>query len=539
MPSYSEVKNLFFKQHKNFFFLISLLLLLLTTSCSPLSTSQGIVAVSIFSDGKTIQIDVPAGSTVQNAIDQAGISINNLDAVTPPLFSNITLPVEIKITRVREEFEIVDNIIPFEKQSVRNESMPEGQTLMIQTGVNGLQQITYRQLYEDDAPTTRTTFKIETIEVPRPEIIMVGVQSPFVSLEIEHRIAYLTAGNAWIMEKKTGTRKPIVTTGDLDGRIFSLSPDAKWLLFTRKIDSSIDSVTINSLWVAKLDKDPVLIIDLDTTNIIHFAEWVPGGANLLSYSTVEPRTTAPGWQANNDLWNLSFTESGKITKDNIIESNSGGIYGWWGANFSWSPNGTYLAYARPDSVGIVSFKDQEFKPLLTLNPYLTQGDWAWVPDISWSEDEKTIYSVNHSQATNSSTQTASNTFDVIAINMENESVTSISANTGMFSSPTPSNTQNNKRYQIAYLQAIFSEQSDTSRYKLMTVDKDGSNRKMIFPPDGSAGIEPQNIVWSPYSSESENFIAFIYQGNLWLYNTINLQAQQITGDGLISRIDWK
>ena len=252
--------------------MISLLLLLLTTSCSPLSTSQGIVAVSIFSDGKTMQIDVPAGSTVQNAIDQAGISINNLDAVTPPLFSNITSPVEIKITRIREEFEIVDNIIPFEKQSVRNESMPEGQTLMIQTGVNGLQQITYRQLYEDDVPTTKTTFKIETIEVPRPEIIMVGVQSPFVSLEIEHRIAYLTAGNAWIMEKSTGTRKPIVTTGDLDGRIFSLSPDAKWLLFTRKIDFSTDLETINSLWVAKLDKEPPLIIDLDTTCLLYTSD---------------------------------------------------------------------------------------------------------------------------------------------------------------------------------------------------------------------------------------------------------------------------
>jgi hypothetical protein len=31
----------------------------------------------------------------------------------------------------------------------------------------------------------------------------------------------------------------------------------------------------------------------------------------------------------------------------------------------------------------------------------------------------------------------------------------------------------------------------------------------------------------------------IYQGNLWLVDSGDGQAYQVTGDGLVTRIDWK
>jgi hypothetical protein len=31
----------------------------------------------------------------------------------------------------------------------------------------------------------------------------------------------------------------------------------------------------------------------------------------------------------------------------------------------------------------------------------------------------------------------------------------------------------------------------------------------------------------------------VYQGNLWLVDSGNNQAYQVTGDGLVTRIDWK
>jgi len=94
---------------------------------------------------------------------------------------------------------------------------------------------------------------------------------------------------------------------------------------------------------------------------------------------------------------------------------------------------------------------------------------------------------------------------------------------------------------VAYLQSIFIEQSETSRYRLMVMDRDGSNSKALFPPADASGIEPQTPVWSPEPLEEQtgDFIAVTYQGNLWLVDSGSGEAYQVTGDGLISGIDWK
>jgi hypothetical protein len=70
--------------------------------------------------------------------------------------------------------------------------------------------------------------------------------------------------------------------------------------------------------------------------------------------------------------------------------------------------------------------------------------------------------------------------------------------------------------------------------------QDGSNRQTVFPSEGSAGLEPQKLVWSPVSTGADDlWVALIYQGNLWLLNAQTDQAQQITGDGSIIAEDWK
>lgn len=90
----------------------------------------------------------------------------------------------------------------------------------------------------------------------------------------------------------------IVPTGDLDGRIFRLSRDGNWLLFSRTEE---DEDIINSLWAVEISSYGNTLVELDTENVIHFADWVPGTEQEFAYSSVEPRISAPGWQANNDL----------------------------------------------------------------------------------------------------------------------------------------------------------------------------------------------------------------------------------------------
>jgi uncharacterized protein YabE (DUF348 family) len=44
----------------------------------------------------------------------------------------------ITLTRVEEQFNTEQEVIPFERQIIRNETLAEGETRLVQAGVNGL-----------------------------------------------------------------------------------------------------------------------------------------------------------------------------------------------------------------------------------------------------------------------------------------------------------------------------------------------------------------------------------------------------------------
>ena len=72
------------------------------------------------------------------------------------------------------------------------------------------------------------------------------------------------------------------------------------------------------------------------------------------------------------------------------------------------------------------------------------------------------------------------------------------------------------------------------------MDRDGSNKRVLFPEEGAQGLDPQRVVWSPAPlGESGYVVALVYQNNIYLLDVNTGQAQQITGDGLVNRIDWK
>lgn len=514
---------------------------MLLSGCSAFApdTTSTMVAIQIEVDGTSRSLSVPAGTTVQAAIELAGIPIGSLDRLTPPSQTLLAQPAVIKITRVSESFEMEERIIPFQRQTVYNEFLPESQERRIQQGANGLQQITYRILKEDGVEISNTIFKSVNLADPLPEIMMVGVQTPFTPIPISGTLVYLTAGNAWIMEGTTGERRPLITTGDLDGRVFSLSPDGNWLLYTRGAEKDEDY--INSLWALEVHREPLKPIYMRVDNIIHFADWVPGGGIRVAYSTVEPREIAPGWQANNDLQTISINPNGIVlSQREIIEANSGGLYGWWGTNFAWSTDGEFLAFARPDNIGIVDFDESSFITLIDLIPLQTRSDWAWIPGLGWSPDGGVLYSVNHAPMSGLTTNEISPLFDLTAITMDENMEIPLVPKSGMFAYPVPSPRLEDNRFLIAYLQAIFPEQSETSRYRLMLMDRDGSNRQAIFPDEGKPGLEPQSIVWSKVNPEGRlPWLALTYKGNLWLIDPLTKDAKQITGDGSIGRIDWQ
>jgi hypothetical protein len=211
--------------------------------------------------------------------------------------------------------------------------------------------------------------------------------------------------------------------------------------------------------------------------------------------------------------------------------------------FAFSSDG-HLAYAQPDGIGLVDIDKKYLKPLLSIPAFNTHSDWAWLPPLAWGADGKTLYYISHAPPPSLVSQEDSPFFDISATSFDNNSTVRLVPQTGMFAYPSVSPLQSSareKQYQIAYLQAIFPSQSETSRYRLVVMDRDGSNHRTIFPASDAPGLEPQTPVWAPdpIDGQSGDFIAVVYQGNLWMVDSGNSQAYQVTGDGLVTKLDWK
>jgi hypothetical protein len=506
-------------------------------SCAGPEATAGLVSVGIVADGETRSVDVPSGTTSQQALALAGITLGALDRVEPPGYTVLTAGTTVRVVRVAERFETQAILLPFEQQTIRNEALPEGETRLLQPGQNGLQEITYRIIEEGGVEVSRSPVQTIVVQEPVPEITMVGAQAAYTTLPIEGTLAYLAAGNAWIIRNASSDRRPLVVTGDLDGRIFQLSPDGRWLLFTRSEPEADGG--INSLWAISTvaaNPDP---IDLNAVNVVLFADWAPTTSPpTVAYSTVEPSPSPPGWQANNDLVLVTFASSGRIIRQRtLVAPTTGGEYGWWGTDFAWATD-TLLAFARADSVGLVDLRHPQYDPLVQITPLQTLGEWAWVPGISWGRDDRTLFFLTHGAPLGMESPAASPAFHLAALDTLTGAHFELSPLAGMFANPVASPAlrlpSGELAYQVAFLQAVSPMESADSRYRLIVMDRDGSNQRTLFPPQGELGLEPQVVAWSPDSAR----LALLYRGNVWVVDVKSGVAQPVTGDGQGVRVDW-
>lgn len=523
--------------------LITSVVLALLAGCTPPQATAGLIQVYIDVDGVRTSVSLPAGSTVQQSLDAAQIQINPIDRIEPPGYTVLTDGAVVKVTHLTEKFEVETVIIPFERQTIRNEGLPEGETRLLQPGKNGIEEITYRIVKAEGIETSRTPARRIVVHAPQPEIVMIGAQPSYAPITIEGTLAYIAGGNAWIINGNTGSRKPLIVTGDLDGHVFQLSPDSLWLLYSRRTsDEDVDS--INSLWLVSTTESSAEPIDLKVKNVINFAAWFPSISSentvyRFAYSTAEPRTSAPGWQANNNLILATINMYGRIIRsETLIPANAGGQYGWWGTSFAWSPDGAMLAYARADEVGLVNPEDPSFDQLYQIVPFETLGDWAWVPEIAWDSDSRFLLIVDHGFYGGLENPETSPIFNLLSFDTYTENTYLLVQNTGMFAYPAISpirelGTGENAR-QITYLQAIDSFESAESHYRLMIMDRDGSNVKTIFPSSGEIGLKPHPPAWSPDGI----YLAIHYRGDLWIVEALTGDAYRLTGNGQISAFSW-
>ena len=124
-----------------------------------------------------------SGNVVRDVLSEQNIILENLDRVSPSEFTALTDGMQITVRRVQEKLEREEAVIPFEKQVVRNEGLPVGETRLLQTGQSGLEEITYRIVLEDGVEFSKAILRRTIISDPLDEIVMVGAHS---SLSLIH-----------------------------------------------------------------------------------------------------------------------------------------------------------------------------------------------------------------------------------------------------------------------------------------------------------------------------------------------------------------
>jgi uncharacterized protein YcfL len=490
------------------------------------------MTVTLLADGQEQLLQVTATYlTVRDLLDAMSLELGSFDRVEPDLYAEITAEMIVVVTRVEETFDSVHQVLPFQHKTVRSEGVREGERRLLQAGRNGEVEITYRVMLEDGVEVSREEVSRQILVEPVDETVLVGVQGELVSVPVSGTIVYLSGGNAWVVRESTDLRRNITGSSDLDGRVFSLSADGSRLLFTRAMVGD-EGTPLNSLWTARtslVGEEPEY---LGVTGVI-WGEWAPDG-KLLAYSTAERTGGVPGWKANNDLWTIALPEDGsgkEAAIEQILLPTAEIPYAWWGRQYSWSPDGTYLAYAQANEMGIVSLVDKQLLPLASFPEYHTQSHWAWVPTVSWSPDGGLLALVGHEGDLEGLSAEDSPVFGLWVTSASGKVKVRLVEEVGMWSGPRWSPLEHGL---LAYGQAQSPRNSQDSRYELYVMDRDGSNVRRLFPPEGLMGLIAPDLAWSPLGSA----LLFEYEGNLYRVDVETAVLVRLTSDGQSSHPRW-
>ncbi|MFQ6000307.1 MAG: G5 domain-containing protein, partial [Anaerolineae bacterium] len=217
---------------------VSLLLLVVAACSVPKS-------VTIEVDAKSQVVETEA-ETVRQVLNEAEVVLGDLDRVKPDLWESVQEGMEIRVIRVQEEREVEVQKIPFERRVIKDEALEVGESRLMQKGEEGEEEVVYLVTYEDGEKVARRVVARRVVAEPVPEVKLVGAKGLLPSIPISGTIAYISYGNAWVMRHESGQKRPLTVSGNLDGRVFALSPDGTRLLFTRNTGSPS---ALNGLWM--------------------------------------------------------------------------------------------------------------------------------------------------------------------------------------------------------------------------------------------------------------------------------------------------
>jgi Tol biopolymer transport system component len=525
-------------------FVIVLLVATFASACATRISeveSREAITVELTVDGDSVRLTSDA-SNVRELLEQSGLTVNDTDIVEPPLFTPLSNGLEVSVVRVTESTEIIERSVPFQRKAVRNESMSsDDPPLIIQGGRPGVEEISIRIVYHDGLEFTRQETSVTVIEQAQDEIVMVGVGAATGGADFPGILGFISGGNSVILRGTSAFPQQIDTGGELDHRVFSLAPDGSQLLYTR---ATTDTDRFNDLWVIGTERNAVPK-ELGVDNVL-WAGWNPGESEQaqVAFTTGTATELLPGWEANNDLWvgTLPGDSGESFELEQLIESYPA-TYGWWGGNFAWSPDGRYIAYGYADEVGFINLSDDESSGervrLHTFTEFNTRSDWVWIPTLSWSPDGNYLAFSRHAGDDPGAVD-----FDTWVVNVNSSDASRLAEGSGIWNhphwSPFAAGEQDSAQANshIAFLKATNPMESLRSSYTLWLMDRDGSNARQLYPPEGENSRLPKEqslMTWGPGGQR----IAFVYDGSLYLLELSAGEPVRLTqDDSVISNPTW-
>ena len=512
-----------------------ILLALLLAACGARQPEQ--ISVHLTIDGETRAIVSDAG-TVGAFLRQAGVTLGELDKVRPLETASLQDGVSVTVVRVTQKTEVVTETIPFGTQILRDASIPLGTPIPIQAGRNGERVTTYRITFEDGVEVKRDRAGEPQETRPTPEIVRVGIKDIFSSVPFTGTIAFVSNNNAFVVRETAGSRRAVTTEGDLDGLVFDLSPDGRWLIYTRAVTQ-----TLNELWIADTTLAAPEARALGVPGVL-WATWSPDGESI-AYSTAEPSSGPARWRAHNDLFTLPVNDGKPGAARRVREEFNGATYAWWGTIYAWSPDGAHMAFADTDGVGVITMTARipEATRLVTFTAFNTRSTWAWAPTPSWSPDGQFVVFTLHGKSQAGRPDEDSERFDVYAVSRDGATLVRLFNPAGMWSEPRWSTSDAYPLIVLGQPEQPFD--SNQSRYSLLLIDRDGSNRRRVFPPGDGLGLQGRpDLAWSPdgvqlvVAYQTRPAVGGVYQGDLYLVDALTGEVQQLTTDGTIRSPRW-
>jgi uncharacterized protein YabE (DUF348 family) len=114
--------------------------------------------------------------TVQEAIQEAQISLGDMDKISPSLEESIEEDTIIKIIRVTEETKTIEEDIDFKTIKQNASDMNKGTTKVVKNGEKGIKEKEVKITYEDGEEVNREVLEEKVIKEPVDKVIKVGTK---------------------------------------------------------------------------------------------------------------------------------------------------------------------------------------------------------------------------------------------------------------------------------------------------------------------------------------------------------------------------